>query len=258
MCTHYQALKDKEKFLKSFNVEPPASLGKWDMWPLYSGCFIRVPREIDSGDEAVPTREAIDPVRFLSNHSTGKMGVAMADEAFKRGANVTLILGKGADSVPHKNYDIKYVDSASELLGSCQIKFASSHIFIMAAAVADYTPVYVSESKIKKKAEGFVIELKPTVDILATLGKTKTQNQLLVGFALETNDELKHAQDKLKQKNLDLIILNSLREPGAGFATETNKITIVGKDNTVVEFSLKSKKEVAVDILNYIETKLHK
>lgn len=205
---------------------------------------------------AGPTREALDPVRFLSNHSTGKMGVALADEAYKRGADVTLILGKGAGEIPPKNYKIEYVDSAAEMLQSCESNFPSSNIFIMAAAVADYTPVNVSDTKIKKKANEYLIELKPTVDILATLGKTKTNKQLLVGFALETNDELLHAQDKLKRKNLDMIILNSLRDPGAGFASDTNKITIINKDNSFVEFPLKSKTEVAVDIMSSIETKL--
>lgn len=205
---------------------------------------------------AGPTREALDPVRFLSNHSTGKMGVALADEAYKRGGDVTLILGKGAAAIPHKNYKIEYVDSAAEMLQSSEANFPLSNIFIMAAAVADYTPVNVSHTKIKKKANEFVIELKPTVDILATLGNKKTENQFLVGFALETNDELKHAMNKLKRKNLDMIILNSLRDPGAGFASDTNKITIISKDNSFVDFTLKSKNEVAVDIMNSIETKL--
>jgi phosphopantothenoylcysteine decarboxylase/phosphopantothenate--cysteine ligase len=207
---------------------------------------------------AGPTRESIDPVRFLSNHSTGKMGVALADEAFKRGGNVTLILGKGADPIPLKNYKVVFVDSAAEMLQSCEAYFPLSNIFIMAAAVADYTPQFVSDSKIKKKADEFVVTLKPTVDILATLGQSKTMNQTLVGFALETNDELKHAKSKLGRKNLDVIILNSLKDNGAGFATNTNKITLIDKDNSVIDFPLKSKQEVACDIFNYLETKIEK
>lgn len=205
---------------------------------------------------AGPTRESIDPVRFISNHSTGKMGVALADEIFERGANVTLILGKGADVIPTKNYNIVLVDSAAEMLDACNKYFSSCEIFIMSAAVADYTPIYISKSKIKKKTDEFVIELKPTVDILAGLGKVKKEGQLLVGFALETDNELTHAQEKLKRKNLDLIILNSLNDKGAGFATDTNQITIINKDNSFQSFPLKSKAVVAIDIIDYIENNL--
>ncbi len=207
---------------------------------------------------AGPTRESIDPVRFISNHSSGKMGVALADEAYNRGGNVTLILGKGADAIPTKNYTIASVDSAAEMLEACNKHFSASDIFIMSAAVADYTPVTISSSKIKKKSADFAIQLKPTVDILAELGKVKKKGQLLVGFALETDNEFAHAQEKLKRKNLDLIVLNSLNDKGAGFAADTNQITIINKDNSFKTFPLKSKTEVAIDIIDYIENNLLK
>ncbi len=202
---------------------------------------------------AGPTREAIDPVRFISNHSTGKMGVALADEAFMRGANVTMILGKGATAIPGKSYKIVSVDSAAEMHEACLKYFSESAIFIMAAAVADYTPKEVSQQKIKKKDGAPEISLKPTTDILSELGSIKKAGQILVGFALETNNELQHAREKLVKKNLDLIVLNSLRDEGAGFATSTNKISLIKPGNTIEEFSLKNKSDVAADILNSIE-----
>ncbi|MEO8151393.1 MAG: bifunctional phosphopantothenoylcysteine decarboxylase/phosphopantothenate--cysteine ligase CoaBC [Bacteroidia bacterium] len=202
---------------------------------------------------AGPTREPLDPVRFLSNHSTGKMGVAIADEAHNRGGAVTLILGKGAEKISAKSYPVVYVDSADEMLTTCKKDFTASNIFIMSAAVADYTPADYSDIKIKKKTDAFEIKMKATTDVLATLGKSKKKNQFLVGFALETNDELKHAQQKLERKNLDMIVLNSLQDAGAGFATATNKITIIHRNNTIENFSLKSKADVAADILNSIE-----
>lgn len=207
---------------------------------------------------AGPTRESLDPVRFLSNHSTGKMGVAIADEAFNRGADVTLIIGKGAASIATKNYKVEFVDSAAELLEASKKYFALSNIFIMSAAVADYTPVTYSDIKIKKKTDDFNIQLKPTTDILATLGKLKKAKQILVGFALETNDELNNAKAKLERKNLDMIVLNSLRDTGAGFATDTNKITIIDKNNYFHNYTLKNKTQVAVDILNAVEKLMNK
>jgi len=196
---------------------------------------------------AGPTYEAIDPVRFIGNHSSGKMGFALADELFALGADVTLITGPTAEKT---KANLKRIDvvSAADMLTACSSNFENSDITVMSAAVADYTPIVVESEKIKKKDEGFNIELKKTVDILASLGKTKTDKQILVGFALETNQEEIYAKEKLQKKNLDLIVLNSLNDKGAGFKTETNKITIFNKAFEKTSFEVKSKKEVAKDI----------
>jgi phosphopantothenoylcysteine decarboxylase/phosphopantothenate--cysteine ligase len=196
---------------------------------------------------AGPTYEAIDPVRFIGNHSSGKMGFAIAEELYELGANVTLVTGPTAEKTKVK---LKRIDvtSAADMLDACTSNFASADITIMSAAVADYTPVVVAEQKIKKKEDSFTIELKKTVDILASLGKQKTTKQILVGFALETNQEEMYAKDKLERKNLDLIVLNSLNDKGAGFKTDTNKITIFNSRLDKISFTIKSKKEVAKDI----------
>jgi phosphopantothenoylcysteine decarboxylase/phosphopantothenate--cysteine ligase len=201
---------------------------------------------------AGPTREAIDPVRFISNHSTGKMGVAIAEEALLRGANVKLIIGKGALGYTNPNMEISYVDTAEEMLNASLSAFEKADIFIMSAAVADYTPEHVATQKIKKKDNDMSISLKRTPDILATLG-AKKKKQLLVGFALETNNELEYAKNKLEKKNLDMIVLNSLQDAGAGFATDTNKISILDNNGHVFHFELKTKKMAAIDILNHVE-----
>jgi len=196
---------------------------------------------------AGPTYEAIDPVRFIGNHSSGKMGFALAETLYQLGAEVTLIAGptslKSGDSI--KRID---VTSAAEMLNACIAQFNRTDITVMSAAVADYTPVEVAQQKIKKKEDHFNIELKKTIDILATLGKQKSDGQLLVGFALETTDEENYAKEKLKKKNLDLIVLNSLNDKGAGFKSETNKITIFNKALEKTAFETKSKAEVAKDI----------
>ncbi|MFN0257153.1 bifunctional phosphopantothenoylcysteine decarboxylase/phosphopantothenate--cysteine ligase CoaBC [Pedobacter ureilyticus] len=196
---------------------------------------------------AGPTYEAIDPVRFIGNHSSGKMGFAIAEELYQLGAEVTLIAGPTSQK---NNTNIKRIDvvSAQQMLDACLHHFRKSNITVMSAAVADYTPVEVAEQKIKKKEDHFNIELKKTTDILATLGKQKADGQILVGFALETIDEENYAKEKLKKKNLDLIVLNSLNDKGAGFKTETNKITIFNKDLSKTAFETKSKTEVAKDI----------
>ncbi|RZL47031.1 MAG: bifunctional phosphopantothenoylcysteine decarboxylase/phosphopantothenate--cysteine ligase CoaBC [Pedobacter sp.] len=200
---------------------------------------------------AGPTFEAIDPVRFIGNHSSGKMGFAIANEMFSLGADVTLITGPTSEIA---NPAIKRIDvvSANDMLEACNANFKQSDITVMSAAVADYTPVEVSTEKIKKKEDGFSIKLKKTVDILAGLGKIKNDNQILVGFALETNQEEFYAKEKLQQKNLDLIVLNSLNDKGAGFKTETNKITIFNKALAKSSFEIKTKNEVAKDICNEI------
>jgi len=201
---------------------------------------------------AGPTYEAIDPVRFIGNRSSGKMGVAIAEELAGRGAEVKLILGPSKLSTHHSNIETIKVTNAQSMFETAQSHFEKSDISVLAAAVADFRPKTVSDKKIKKKGATLSIELERTTDIAATLGKQKKENQLIIGFALETNNELENAKGKLERKNFDFIVLNSLRDKGAGFAVDTNKITIVRKDNKIKKFELKSKKQVAVDIVNEI------
>lgn len=200
---------------------------------------------------AGPTYEALDPVRYLGNRSTGKMGYAIAEQAYELGADVTLISGPVALNNPKKGIKRICITSAQDLYSEMINHFDESDIVIMAAAVADYTPKIISDSKMKKKEGELVIELKRTQDILVGLSEKK-KSQFMVGFALETNNELENAIKKRKKKSLDLIVLNSLNDKGAGFAHNTNKITIIGKDNNITKFELKSKQEVAKDILNQI------
>lgn len=197
---------------------------------------------------AGPTYEAIDPVRFIGNHSSGKMGFAIADELAALGADVTLVAGPTAQKSIYKNIRRIDVTSAAEMLSECLANFEKTDGCIMCAAVADYTPLVVAEQKIKKQDGGFSIELKKTVDVLKTLGQQKRDEQVLVGFALETNNEEEYAIAKLKSKNLDLIILNSLNDSGAGFKGDTNKITMIDKAFVKTTFALKNKNEVAKDI----------
>ncbi len=200
---------------------------------------------------AGPTYEAIDPVRFIGNHSSGKMGYAIAKQLEALGADVTLVSGPSALTAPDRVHTIS-VTSAAEMLIACETYFEAADIVVMSAAVADYTPVEVAAQKIKKKKNEFSIPLKKTTDILATLGAKKRENQLLIGFALETNNEFENAKDKLFRKNLDFIVLNSMQDKGAGFATDTNKVTIIDRAENTREFSLKSKEEVAKDICSII------
>ncbi len=201
---------------------------------------------------AGPTREAIDPVRFLSNNSSGKMGVAIAEDLASRGAMVTLIAGPGVKLPVLKNLTTISVTTADQMHKACMQYFPDSKVTIMAAAVADYKATVESSSKIKKTGDDLSISLQPTKDILAGMGAVKKAGQLLVGFALETDNELENAKEKLKRKNLDLVILNSMKDIGAGFEQDTNKITIIEKNNEVTVFDLKSKKEVASDITEKI------
>jgi phosphopantothenoylcysteine decarboxylase / phosphopantothenate---cysteine ligase len=200
---------------------------------------------------AGPTYEKIDPVRFIGNHSSGKMGVAIAEEMKSRGGDVTLVLGPSGIKV---NGGIKVINvtSAAEMLDACEQQFATSDITIMSAAVADYTPVAVANEKIKKGEKDLSVSLTKTTDILKKLGALKTGNQVLVGFALETNNEKENALQKLQSKNADMIVLNSLQDAGAGFGHDTNKITIFDKTGNTYPFDVKSKKEVARDIVNTI------
>ena len=204
---------------------------------------------------AGPTYEAIDPVRFIGNHSSGKMGFAIAKTAANLGAEVILIAGPSAETIQHsfvKRIDVK---SAEEMYTQAHLYFKDTDIAILSAAVADYRPKNVAAQKIKKKDATIEIVLEKTKDMLASLGEIK-EHQLLVGFALETNNEAENAKGKLKKKNLDLIVLNSLQDKGAGFATDTNKITIIDKDLSMQTFGLKSKDAVAEDIMKAIVAKL--
>lgn len=200
---------------------------------------------------AGPTFEPIDPVRFIGNHSSGKMGFAIADEMARLGAEVTLISGPTAEKSTESVNRID-VMTAAQMLEACQSRFPQHTISIMSAAVADYTPVLVAAQKIKKKEDHFAIELRKTTDILATLGQMKTEKQILVGFALETENEEENAKAKLKKKNLDLIVLNSLKDEGAGFQKDTNKITIFNRAEEKKIYEMKSKAEVAKDICTEI------
>lgn len=200
---------------------------------------------------AGPTHEALDPVRYLGNRSTGKMGFALAKKASELGATVTLIAGPVSLSTPNPSITRIDVVSASEMFEAVKAEFNNQDIVVMAAAIADYTPLVFSQKKMKKKEGELNIELKRTQDILAYLGQNK-QKQILVGFALETNNEKENAQGKLERKNLDFIVLNSLNDKGAGFAGDTNKVSILDRHNKTTDFELKSKEDVSGDILNYL------
>jgi phosphopantothenoylcysteine decarboxylase/phosphopantothenate--cysteine ligase len=200
---------------------------------------------------AGPTHEALDPVRFIGNNSSGKMGVAIAENLAKKGAEVKLVLGPSEIKVDEKINTVKVI-SANEMYEACMKDFQSFDIIIMAAAVADYSPKNKCDQKIKKENEGFTLELIKTKDILFEAGKIKSERQTLVGFALETENEKENAIKKLSKKNADLIILNSLNDKQAGFGIDTNKITIFDKNKREYEFAAKTKKEVADDIVNII------
>jgi phosphopantothenoylcysteine decarboxylase / phosphopantothenate---cysteine ligase len=202
---------------------------------------------------AGPTYEAIDPVRFIGNHSSGLMGYTIAEEASRRGARVTLISGPTHLELDNPEIHHEKVVSAAEMYQACTTSFPTADILIMAAAVADYTPSEVSPVKIKKKEKTGSLYLKKTTDILEELGKRKKKNQLLVGFALESGDGIKNAIGKLRKKNLDLIILNSLDDKGAGFEVATNKVTIISKRGVLLAGELKDKRAVATDILDAIK-----
>lgn len=201
---------------------------------------------------AGPTVEAIDPVRFISNHSSGKMGFALATAFLQQGAEVTLVKGPTPTDFNMRGIKTISVTTAFQMHDVAISESKNADIIVMAAAVADYAPEKAAASKIKKKEGGMEIKLVKTPDILKDLGERKKANQLLVGFALETDNELENAQGKLKNKNLDLIVLNSLQDKGAGFGTDTNKVTIIDRNGTVKKYKLKSKAEVAKDIVNKI------
>ncbi|RYZ93037.1 MAG: bifunctional phosphopantothenoylcysteine decarboxylase/phosphopantothenate--cysteine ligase CoaBC, partial [Sphingobacteriaceae bacterium] len=206
---------------------------------------------------AGPTYEAIDPVRFIGNHSSGKMGFAIADELAALGADVTIITGPTAEVLQHQSINRINITSAAEMLEACMEHYPAAKACIMSAAVADYTPVNIASQKIKKQDAGLNIDLKKTTDILKTLGQTKRPDQILVGFALETENEEQYAVEKLQKKNLDLIILNSLNDKGAGFKGDTNKITMIDKYLQKTIFTLKTKTEVARDICQKVTQLIH-
>jgi phosphopantothenoylcysteine decarboxylase/phosphopantothenate--cysteine ligase len=202
---------------------------------------------------AGPTYERIDPVRFIGNFSTGKMGFAIAEECAARGANVTLIAGPTSLTVSHPNIRRIDVESAIEMRDAAIKAFSETDIAILSAAVADYRPLQFADEKIKRKeGENLTITLIPNPDIATTLGQIKTSNQILIGFALETNDEEANAMKKIVKKNLDFIVLNSLKDRGAGFGHDTNKISILFANGEKKSFELKSKKEVARDIVDVV------
>ena len=201
---------------------------------------------------AGPTYEKIDPVRFIGNYSSGKMGFALAETCAEQGAEVTLVSGPVMLQTNHPNIHRIDVESASEMYEAATKHFLKADITILCAAVADFTPKSTADKKIKRKGDDLTIMLQPTQDIAAALGATKKKKQVLVGFALETDNELNNAKDKMKRKNFDFIVLNSLQDKGAGFRVDTNKITIIDKHNGITAYDTKSKKEVAKDIIEAI------
>ena len=198
---------------------------------------------------AGPTYEAIDPIRFIGNRSSGKMGASLALECAKNGAKVKLVLGPSNIDVKHSNISVYNVESANEMLEVVDKNFSDSDISIFAAAVADYKPISIAPNKIKKTEKNLTIALSKNTDIISEMALKKTDKQFVVGFALETENELENAKEKLKGKGLDMIVLNSLNNKGSGFEYNTNKITIIDKQNNIFDFNLKDKSEVAKDII---------
>jgi phosphopantothenoylcysteine decarboxylase/phosphopantothenate--cysteine ligase len=203
---------------------------------------------------AGPTYEAIDPVRFIGNHSSGLMGIEIARAFADQGAEVTLVLGPSNISVNKNNVNVLPVTSAKEMYDAVMAMFPKTDIAVLSAAVADFRPEMVADQKIKKNPDNdtFIIKLVKTEDILKSVGKVRTDNQTIVGFALETENGLENAKKKLHTKNIDLIVLNEMNESGVGFKTKTNKVSIITKDDNVTTYELKPKNEVALDILNAI------
>ncbi len=220
----------------------------WSKEQTLKGCSVLV--------TAGPTREAIDPVRFIGNHSSGKMGYALAEVCAERGAEVFLVSGPSSLQVQHPSIKKTTVESAEEMFEVAKKYYPQANSAIFAAAVADYTPKTKSCQKLKKSSENLQLELKKTKDIALELGKMKTGHQIHIGFALETENEEENAHKKLIKKNLDAIVLNSLQDEGAGFGYDTNKIKIIDKDNNIQEFELKSKREAAEDIVDHLIKKL--
>jgi phosphopantothenoylcysteine decarboxylase / phosphopantothenate---cysteine ligase len=271
---HHPATKKNIELLESFGNKV-ISVTKGELASgLYGEGRMAEPQEIVTyleenffrGDElagktalvtAGPTYEAIDPVRFIGNHSSGKMGVAIAEALYSRGAEVKLVHGPIKNSPTFKDIQVTKVTTAQEMFEACMSNFPSADIAVMTAAVADYKPSTIATQKIKKAEETFELTLVKTKDILKSLGAIKQDSQMLVGFALETNNEKENAVKKLKDKNADLIVLNSMNDSEAGFGKETNKVTIFDKDMNEHRYEAKSKKLVAEDIVELIIKKLH-
>ena len=232
-------------------VEPETIVNYLESFFLYQNQFLNKRVLITAG----PTYEYIDPVRFIGNFSSGKMGYEIAKEFLNRGALVTLVSGPTKEELFHPNLKLISVTTAGEMLKQVQINWSNSNIGVFSAAVADYRPEQVASTKIKKKEDTLTINLIKNPDILAWAGKNKKSDQYLVGFALETNDAIDYGRNKLKDKNLNAIIINSLSDKGAGFGGDTNKISILSEDNNLHDFGLKSKTEVAFDIVNFINDK---
>ena len=206
---------------------------------------------------AGPTQEAIDPVRYISNHSSGKMGYAIAESFLQQGAEVFLVSGPVNISIAHPKLKLVKVGSAADMYLACCRFFEIADIAVFAAAVADYRPEKIAQQKIKKDDSSFMIKLVKNIDIAYEFGRVKTNNQFSVGFALETNEELKHAIGKMEKKNFDMVILNSMNDDKAAFGFDTNKITVIKNDFSQKSFELKTKKEVAEDILHEIAVSLN-
>jgi phosphopantothenoylcysteine decarboxylase/phosphopantothenate--cysteine ligase len=204
---------------------------------------------------AGPTYEAIDPVRFIGNHSSGKMGIMIAEEAARQGSHVTLVCGPSAVK-SSANIARKDVTSAQEMYDCTVPLFKDADIAILCAAVADYRPKNIAVQKIKKANSSLIIELEPTPDILAELGRRKISTQFLVGFALETENGLENAKEKMKRKNCDMIVLNSLSDEGAGFGHDTNRVTLLHKQGNIATFGLRTKAQVACDVLEFVSASL--
>ena len=222
--------------------------------------YFQVSQDLESKKVLItagPTYEAIDPVRFIGNHSSGKMGFEIAKNILNRGGKVTLITGPTKLDLEHENLELLKIKSANEMLSAVQENWKNCDLGVFAAAVADYRPKNIADQKIKKKDDNINIELVKNPDILSWAGENKKDNQVLVGFALETNDLIDNATFKLKRKNLDFIIANSLENKGAGFGHDTNQVTIIDERNNITNFELMSKKDVAAEIINYY-TKLQK
>jgi phosphopantothenoylcysteine decarboxylase/phosphopantothenate--cysteine ligase len=215
--------------------------------------MLGVPVLVNAG----PTYEAIDPVRYIGNHSSGKMGVAIAEEFARRGAAVHLILGPGSVLPENPSIHIERVTTADEMLVACNRHFNQAKITVLAAAIADYKPSQISAEKIKKDSDTFSLSLIKTPDIAASLGQVKRKDQILVGFALETQEGELHARQKMIKKNMDMIVLNNPKDAGAGFGYDTNKVSLMFPDNKQRNLELKSKKAVAHDIVEAVYQMIH-
>ena len=272
MYKHPSTLKSFEQLNRFGNIQIPAGVGELASG-LYGQGRMAEPAEIVDFVEsdllgssplygkkvlitAGPTYEAIDPVRFIGNHSSGKMGFALARAAASKGGQVELVTGPTALEIEHPAIRMTRVTDARQMYSACVELYPQVDLAILSAAVADYRPVDPADQKIKKKSDQLSLSLVKNPDILAQLGKDK-KDQILVGFALETENETEHAKAKIQKKNLDLIVLNSLRDPGAGFGKDTNKVTLIDKDNKQTPFEVKDKQSVAEDIVQHIIDKFY-